>query len=227
MNIEQALYAAQDLTLRDFQRTLIPNLAPEKILGVRTPEMRRIAKEAAKTPDVDRFLHDLPHTYHEENCVHAFIIEGIKDYDTCMSEVERFLPYIDNWATCDGLNPKVFAQHKDALLEKIKQWIISDEPYTIRFAVNMLMKWYLDDDFQPTYLRMVADIHSEEYYVKMVVAWYFATALAKQYDETLPYIEQQRLEPWTHNKTIQKAIESYRITEEQKAYLRKFKIKQC
>lgn len=226
MSIQQSLYAVQDLTFRDFQRKLIPTLPPEKILGVRTPDMRRIAKEYAKHSDIGDFLHDLPHTYHEENCVHAYILESIKDFDICIAEVERFLPYIDNWATCDGLSPKVFACNKDKLLFKIKQWLAGEHPYMIRFAVNMLMKWYLDEDFKPEYLRMVADIHNEEYYVKMVVAWYFATALAKQYDVTLPYIEQQRLEPWTHNKTIQKAIESYRITDEQKIYLRKFRIKQ-
>ena len=157
--------------------------------------------------------------------VHAFLIAEIKDYDTCIKAVEAFLPYINNWAVCDGLSPKVFKDHKLELLEKIKQWIPSDHPYTCRFGMGMLMRWFLDEDFRPEYLEMPAAVRSEEYYVNMMTAWFFATALAKQWDAAIPYLEKQVLDPWTHNKTIQKARESFRITPEQKEYLKTLKIK--
>ncbi len=191
---------------------------------MRTPELRKYAKELSKRDDINTFLDKLPHDYFDENQLHAFIISGIKDYDTCMNEVERFLPYVNNWATCDQLSPKVFSKHRKELLEHIKKWIESDKTYTVRFAVGMLMQHFLDEDFDMRYPDMVSKIRSDEYYINMMIAWYFATALAKQYDSILPFIEDGRLDVWTHNKTIQKAVESYRITDEQKAYLKSLKV---
>ena len=170
-------------------------------------------------------MDDLPHTYFDENQLHAFIVSELRDYEACLQEVERFLPYVDNWATCDQMSPKVFRKHHAELLGPIRRWIASDATYTVRFGVGMLMEHYLDDDFDPDYLDTVAAVKSEEYYVRMMVAWYFATALAKQYDATIPYVESRRLEPWTHNKAIQKAIESRRISPETKDYLRGLKVK--
>lgn len=189
---------------------------------MRTPVLRKLAKEAYLDGS-DEFLADLPHKYYDENQLHFFIVGMIKDYDACIKRVEEFLPYVDNWAVCDQAGFKQFEPHKSELLEKIRLWITSEHTYTIRFAVNMLMKFYLDDDFDEEYPKMVSAVKNDDYYVKMVVAWYFATALAKQYDSIIPYIEEHRLEEWTHRKTIQKAIESYRITNEQKAYLRTLK----
>jgi len=226
MDIKKRLFEKQDTVFRDFQRRLLPTLPPEKIIGVRTSDMRAIARSAVREEEREEFLHALPHEYHEENCVHAFMLEVVRDYDECIAGVEAFLPYIDNWATCDQLSPKVFGERRAALLPKVRGWLKSERAYTIRFGVNMLMKWYLDgDNFSPDHLALVADIRSEEYYVKMVIAWYFATALAKQYDEAVKYIEQKRLDSWTHNKTIQKAVESYRITPEIKEHLKTMKIR--
>lgn len=223
--IESQLFQLQDKKYKDFTANLTLAVDPDNIIGVRTPELRKYAKQLVKQDDVYEFLNDLPHRYFDENQLHAFIISEIKDFDQCIREVCRFLPYVDNWATCDQLSPKVFKKHRSELLEYIRSWIGSSETYTIRFAVGMLMSHFLDEDFNPVYPEMVANIRSDEYYVNMMIAWYFATALAKQYDAVISYIENRRLSDWTHNKTIQKAVESLRITDEQKAYLRKLKIK--
>ena len=223
--IRQRLYELQDIPYRDFQAKLIPNISPESMISVRTPALRTLAKELRKDPDIGVFLQDLPHTFFDENQLHAFLISEIKDFSECLDLVQKFLPYIDNWATCDQLSPKVFGKHKAELLIPIREWIGSDQTYTVRFAIGMLMQHYLDADFDPEYLQMVAAVRSDEYYINMMIAWYFATALAKQYDKALPYIEQKKLETWTHNKTIQKVVESYRVTPEQKDYLRSLKIK--
>ena len=223
--IREELFRLQDTAYRDFQSKIMPTVDAKTTIGVRTPELRRLAKQLAKREDVGLFLDDLPHAYFDENQLHAFIVSELRDYETCLREVERFLPYVDNWATCDQMSPKVFKKHRVELLGPIRQWISSDATYTVRFGVGMLMEHYLDDDFDPAYLDMVAAIESEEYYVRMMVAWYFATALAKQYDAAIPYLEERRLEPWTHNKAIQKAIESRRISPEQKDYLRGLKVK--
>ena len=217
----------QDLKYRDFQCKLMPTVDKETVIGVRTPELRKFAKEMEKEPGIEEFLQALPHRYYEENNLHGFLIEKIKDYDACVSAVDAFLPCVDNWATCDMMRPKIFKKHLPKLLEKIQVWLASEHTYTIRFGMGMLMSFYLDEAFQPEYLQMVGEVRSQEYYVNMMIAWYFATALAKQYEAALPWIEQKRLDVWTHNKAIQKAVESYRITDEQKAYLKTLKIKGC
>ena len=222
--IQERLFALRDEKYREFQRSLIPGLPRENIIGIRIPVMRKLAKEFVKEPEAAVFLKQLPHTYYDENILHALLIAEIKDYDTCMEAVEAFLPYIDNWAVCDGLSPKAFGKHKAELLEKIRLWIPSEHIYTCRFGIGMLMRWFLDEDFQPGYLELPAAVRSEEYYVNMMTAWFFATALAKQWDAAIPYLEQNRLDPWTHDKTIQKARESYRITTEQKEYLQRLKV---
>ena len=221
--IREELYKLQDVKYRDFQMKLIPGIGQDTMIGVRTPDLRRLAKKMAGRADINEFINDLPHKYFDENQLHAFIISGMKDYDQCMAALQAFLPYVDNWATCDQMSPKVFRKHRKELLEPVRRWIASTEPYTIRFGIGMLMEHYLDEDFDPAYPEMVAAIQSDEYYVKMMVAWYFATALAKQYDTVIPYIEHESLNVWTHNKTIQKAVESYRITKEQKEYLKTLK----
>ncbi|MBQ9642482.1 MAG: DNA alkylation repair protein [Lachnospiraceae bacterium] len=222
--IRNTLFSLQDLKYRELQIRTIPSRDPESIIGVRTPELRRYAKQLSKREEVSEFLTDLPHPYFDEDQVHAFIISEMKDYDSCMARLEMFLPYVDNWATCDQISPKVFRKHRKELLTKIRGWISSDRPYTIRYGLGMLMQHFLDEEYDPAYPELAAGIRSDEYYVNMMIAWYFATALAKQYEEVLPYIENRRLDVWTHNKTIQKAIESYRITPEQKDYLRSLKI---
>lgn len=218
--IQEKLFALADSDYKQFHCRLMPTVNPDRVIGVRTPALRKLAKELAKQFNTDLYFADLPHDYYEENNLHGFFIEGIKDYEKCIEEIDRFLPYVDNWATCDLMSPKVFKKHLPELLDKINEWISSKETYTIRFGINMLMKYYLDDAFTEKCLVMVSTVTSEEYYVNMVIAWYFATALAKQWDAAIPYIEQKKLAPWTHNKTIQKAVESRRITDEQKAYLR-------
>ncbi|MBQ1547678.1 MAG: DNA alkylation repair protein [Lachnospiraceae bacterium] len=223
--IREELFKLQDIKYRDFQGKLIPTVAPDTVIGVRTPELRKYAKELLKREDIADFLNDLPHKYFDENQLHAFIISGMKDYDACVNEVQRFLPFVDNWATCDQMSPKVFKKHKKDLLEEINNWLNSGETYIIRFAVGMLMEHFLDEDFDKSYPEMVSKIRSDEYYVNMMTAWYFATALAKQYESILPYIEDKKLDVWTHNKAIQKSVESYRITPEQKEYLKTLKIK--
>ena len=223
--ITTKLFSPQDTAYRDFQVKLIPGMDAEKEIGVRTPELRKLAKELAKREDIREFLNDLPHQYFDENQLHAFILSEEKDFEKCMEDLERFLPYVDNWATCDQTSPKVFRKNRKELLESINRWIGSEHTYTVRFAIKMLMEHFLDEDFDPAYPEMVAEVRSEEYYIRMMIAWYFATALAKQYEAVLPYLEQKKLDVWTHNKTIQKAVESYRITEEQKIYLKSLKRK--
>ena len=218
--IRLELFRLQDKEYRDFQSKLIPTVDPKSMIGVRTPALRKLAKQLSKETDIAVYLDLLPHKYFDENQLHAFILSGIKDFSDCLAGVERFLPYVDNWATCDQMSPKVFRKHRPELLKAIRRWIASGQTYSVRFGIGMLMQHFLDEDFAPGYPELVAGICSEEYYVRMMIAWYFATALAKQYDSVLPYLEQQRLEIWTHNKTIQKAVESYRITAEQKNYLR-------
>ncbi|ORT99326.1 hypothetical protein D081_2055 [Anaerovibrio sp. JC8] len=223
--IREELFKLQDTKYRDFQAKLIPNIAPESVIGVRTPQLRQLAKNILKREDVGEFLAELPHKYFDENQLHGFILSGMKDFGSCLDEVKRFLPYVDNWATCDQMSPKIFKKHRAELLKSIKKWLASDRTYTVRFGIGMLMEHFLDENFAPAYPAMVAKVSSEEYYVRMMVAWYFATALAKQYEAVLPFLLENRLEPWTHNKTIQKAIESNRIPPDTKAYLRGLKIK--
>lgn len=218
------LFAMQDLGYQEFHSKLIPTVLPERVIGVRTPQLRKFAKKFAKTKEAEAFLTDLPHYYYEENNLHAFVIELIKDYDMAVKAVDQFLPYVDNWATCDWMSPKVFGTHKQELLLQSMKWINAKELYRVRFGIKMLMTYYLDDPFDHKINDLVAGVHTEEYYVKMMIAWYFATALTKQYQATLPDIESRRLPEWIHNKAIQKAIESYQITKEQKDYLRTLKV---
>ena len=225
IGIQEKLFALQDTKYREFQSKLMPTVDPDTVIGVRTPQLRKLAKEIAKTEEKQLLLQGLPHAYFEENQLHAFVIALEKDFERCLAEVERFLPYIDNWATCDQLSPKVFAKHREELLSRIDVWLESDHVYTIRFGIGMLMQHFLNEDFDVKYAERVAGIRSDEYYVNMMTAWYFATALAKQYDAVLPFIENRKMDVWTHNKAIQKAVESYRITPEQKTYLRSLKIK--
>lgn len=224
-DIRRFLTANQDVDYQKLQVRTIPTVEPGRIIGVRTPVLRTYAKELSKREDAGDFLQALPHELFEEDQLHAFILSDMKDYGSCVKELERFLPYVNNWATCDQMSPKVFKKHKSELLKHIKVWIKSKETYTVRFGVGMLMEHYLDGDFDPKYPDMVSRLRSDEYYVNMMIAWYFATALAKQYDAVIPYIEQNRLAVWTHNKAIQKSVESYRITPEQKDYLRSLKIR--
>ena len=218
--IRERLFQLQDEKYRDFQSKLIPNLEASVMIGVRTPELRKLSREMVRRENIGEFLDALPHRYFDENQLHAFILSEIRDYDRCVEAVCRFLPYVDNWATCDQMSPKVFRRNRQALLPHIREWIDSGKTYTVRFGIGMLMSHFLDEGFDQTYAETVASIRSEEYYVNMMIAWYFATALVGHYEEILPFLEEKRLDPWTHNKAIQKAIESYRITEEQKAYLR-------
>lgn len=223
--IQKELFKLQDKKYKEFQEKLIPTRDPDTIIGVRTPELRKYAKELFKSNNYQSFLKELPHKYFDENQLHAFIISEIKDYDECINYINEFLPYVDNWATCDQMSPKVFKKNHDSLIDNIKIWLKSKETYTIRFGIGCLLQHFLDEDFKPEYLEIVSRIKSEEYYINMMIAWYFATALAKQYKLTKPYIENSQLDKWTHNKTIQKAIESYRISSEQKEYLKSLKIK--
>ena len=225
IKIQEELFTRQDIKYRDFLAGLIPGKTSEVMIGVRTPQLRALAKVISKDGNYEEFLRDLPHKYFDEDQLHAFIISGIKDYDRAMEELELFLPYVDNWATCDQMSPKVFKKNKKDLLKHIKDWTKSDKTYTIRFGIGMLMEHFLDEDYDIKYPKMVAALRSDEYYVNMMTSWYFATALAKQYDSILPFIEGKKLDVWTHNKAIQKAVESYRITPEQKEYLKTLKIK--
>ncbi len=217
--IQARLFALRDEEFAGFQRRLVPKTAAE-IIGVRTPELRKLARELSGTAAARDFMAALPHAYFEENNLHGFLIERIKDYGAAVSETERFLPFVDNWATCDQFTPKAFAKHKAELLARIRLWLGSGEDYTVRFGLRLLMNFYLDEDFSPEYLELAAAVRSEEYYVKMMAAWFFATALAKRYDETLPYISGRRLDGWVRAKAIQKALESFRVTDEHKAALR-------
>lgn len=214
------LFSMQDKEYRKFISALLPTVDPKTIIGIRTPVLRAYAKKMAGR---EAFMRDLPHKYYEENNLHAFLIEQIRDYDACISALNAFLLYVDNWATCDSMRPRALKKEPVRLLADIERWLASDHTYTVRFGIQLLMLYYLDEYFDPTYLKRVSAIQSDEYYVNMMIAWYFATALAKQYDSALPYIKERRLSPWVHAKTIQKAIESYRITPEQKAGLRKLK----
>ena len=221
--LQKELFALQDLKYRDFHSKLLPGVDKKTIIGIRTPVLRKFSKEYAEREEAGKFLQDLPHQYYEENNLHMMVITGIKDYDKCLEEIKKFVPYINNWATCDLPLPKCFGKHKQELLPQVRKWIASDQTYTIRYGLGILMGLYLDEDFRPEYLELAASVRSEEYYVNMMMAWYFATALAKQWEATVPYIEQRKLPQWVHRKTIQKAVESYRITPEQKTYLKSFR----
>lgn len=220
--LQKTLFSLRDETFQAGTAKLIPNLDSTAIIGVRTPQLRKLTKQL---PEAESFRKELPHRYFEENQIHAFSLEGVKNFDILIREVEAFLPYVNNWATCDQMTPKAFKKHRNELLPYIRLWIVSEHPYTIRFAIKMLMDHYLDEEFDPVYPEMVAAVHNQDYYVRMMIAWYFATALAKQYDAVLPWIAERRLEKWTHNKTIQKAVESYRITGERKEVLRQYRMK--
>lgn len=221
--IQKHLFELQDMAYRDFHSRLMPDIDKETVIGIRVPVLRKYAKSIAGTELSEKFIKELPHRYYEENNLHMMLITGIKDYEKCLSEIERFLPYIDNWATCDFPAPKCFEDHKEELLPVIKRWIASSETYTIRYGIGMLMRLYLDEDFDPEYVRLVVGVKSDEYYVNMMIAWYMATALAKQWDAVIPYIEDHCMSDWVHRKTIQKAVESYRITDEQKEYLKGYR----
>lgn len=223
--IEALLLREQDLGYRDFQAKLMPTVDPARIIGVRTPILRKMAKTLCKQPQIEAFLAELPHQYYDEYNLHGFIISECRDYAKAVAYVDALLPYVDNWATCDLLSPKAFAKNRALLAHDIDRWLASTETYTIRFGIEMVMSHFLDGDFDPAWLQKIAVIRSEEYYVNMMLAWFFATALAKQWDATIGYIEGKTLDRWVHNKTIQKAVESYRITPEQKEYLRSLKIK--
>lgn len=223
MDIEKLLLSLADKDYKNFHTKLIPTVNPDTVIGIRTPVLRKTAKDIKNLPEAKEFLNELPHKYYDENNLHAFLIEFIKDYDTVVAETERFLPYIDNWATCDCFLPRVFRKNTDKLIVKINQWIKSDKTYTIRYAMELLMSLYLDGEFKLEYADAVAKTASEEYYVIMMQAWYFATALAKQYDAVLPYFTENKLSRVVHNKAIQKAVESRRIDDDTKAFLKGIK----
>ena len=225
MEIQKELFSLQDKEYMKFLSKLTPNVSEDTIIGVRIPEIRKLAKKLVRNNEYEDFLKELPHKYYDENLLHGAIISENKDFENCIELLDNFLPFIDNWAVCDTISPKIFKKHKKELIEKIKEWSQSDKTYTCRFGVEMLMTHFLDEDFKKEYLEMVANIHSEEYYVKMVVAWFFATALAKQWDYAVIYLEDNRLDVWVHNKTIQKARESLRILEDKKGYLKGLKRK--
>ncbi len=221
--VQKRLFDLRDSVYADFQAKLTPTVPADLFIGVRVPKVRAFAKEFGKEPLHKDFLNELPHTYYDENMLHGLLISDMKDFTSCVEETDKFLPYVDNWAVCDIMSPKVFKKHKPELLTKIREWAASDKTYTCRFGIEMLMSHFLDEDFKPEYLQIPAVVKSEEYYVNMMIAWFFATALAKQWDATIGYIEKKKLSPWVHNKTIQKACESFRITEEQKTYLKNLK----
>ena len=223
--IQKRLFSMQDCAYQAFQRKLMPTVAPERVIGVRTPLLRNLAKELSGTPQAEQFLRSLPHEYYEENNLHAFLVENIRDYGTALAETEAFVPYIDNWATCDCFCPKVFAKHKSEPISSIRQWLASEKLFTVRYAMGMLMRYYLDEAFRPEYLAWVAGVQSEEYYLNMMRAWFFATALSKQPQAALPWLTERRLDVWTHNKTIQKAAESFRVPPDLKARLRELRIR--
>ena len=221
--LQKRLFELQDIKYKEFHSKLMPGIDPDSVIGIRVPVLRAFAKSYAKTEETGAFIQTLPHQYYEENNLHLMIVNAEKDYDTCLEQVKVFLPYINNWATCDMPLPKCYANHKKELLKEIPQWLASGQTYIMRYGMGVLMNLYLDEEFQPEYLEWVTAVRSEEYYVNMMIAWYLATALAKQWDVTIPYLEEKRLPEWVHKKTIQKAIESYRITPEQKVYLRSLK----
>jgi 3-methyladenine DNA glycosylase AlkD len=223
MEILKKLFELQDKEYANFQSKLTPNIPKEQFIGVRVPEVRKLAKQYIKENELKEFFNSLPHNYYDENMLHGLLISEIKDYDECIKEVDKFLPYVDNWAVCDIMSPKIFKKHKQELLPKIKEWSLSSKIYTCRFGIEMLMSHFLDEDFQPEYLKIPAKVHLEEYYVQMMIAWFYATSLAKQWDDTIIYLTENKLDTWIHNKTIQKACESYRITDEQKKHLKSLK----
>ena len=224
--LQKRLFSMQDIKYKEFHCQLMPTIDSDTVIGVRSPRLRKLASEIRNDSKTDAFLHSLPHKYYEENNLHAFIVSGFRDYGKALEYTENFLPYIDNWATCDAFAPKVFGKKREDFLPVVKKWIVSDKPYTVRYGIGMLMRFYLDDEyFSEDLLALAADIKSDEYYVNMMVAWYFATALAKQYDSAIRFINDKRLPVWTHNKAIQKAIESRRISPETKEYLRTQKIR--
>ena len=229
MTVYQRLLAVQDTEYRDFQSKLVPNISKDVMIGVRTPGMRKIAKEVfgggmTMSAEAAAFLGELPHKFYEENMIHFFLVAMIKDFDGCIAELEKFLPFIDCWPVCDQSSPKAFKKNHERLLPFIKKWIDSEHVYTARFGMRMLMNEFLDGDFKPEYLEWVAEKRGDDYYLKMMVAWFFATALAKQYDASVPFIKNRRLDQWTHNKAIQKALESFRVSDEHKEYLRGLKL---
>lgn len=223
MSFKDRLFEFQDKEYAVFQQKLTPGVPEETFIGVRVPQVRKLAKELIKEPEAENFLKELPHKYYDENMLHGLLISEVKDYEKCITLTDEFLPYVDNWAVCDIMSPKSFKKNKDKLLVKIREWSASKHTYTCRFGIEMLMSHFLDDNFKPEYLEIPAAVSSEEYYVRMMIAWFFATALAKQWDATIPYLVDERLGVWEHNKTIQKARESYRITDEQKQYLKTLK----
>lgn len=224
--LKEKLFELQDLKYRDFNAKLIPNVPKEMMIGIRVPSLRALTKNLWKEREEECvcFLEELPHRYYEENLLHAFLIESIKDIKEVFRRTEVFLPYIDNWAVCDCFSPKVFKKHRDALWEHVDRWLDSEETYTIRYGIGMLMQHFLEEEFRIDFLERVAKIQTEEYYIRMMQAWYFCEALIKQWEAALPYLEHYKLEPWTHNKTIQKARESFRLTAERKMLLQKLKI---
>ena len=224
-DLQQILFQYRDTAYADFSAKLIPTVPREKIIGIRSPEYQKIIRQIRDDPVVPEFLLSLPHAWHEENCLHAALINRMKDYDTCVSALERFMPYIDNWAVNDMINPACFRKHRAVLIGKVQGWIASDAPFTRRCGMRILLANYLDGDFRPEYLDLPADLRSDEYYVNIMTAWLFAEALVKQWDTAVTYIEMRRLDPWTHNKAIQKACESFRVPEDRKAYLRTLKMK--
>lgn len=223
--ILEKLFLLQDTKYKAFHSALMPTISPDLIIGVRVPQLRKFAKEFAKTDDAENFISSLPHKYYEENNLHAFIIEQEKDFDRALKLTKEFLPYIDNWATCDMFRPKVFGKNSEKILPEILCWLSSDKPYTVRFGIGLLHSFFLDENFSPEFLDIVSKIRSDEYYVNMMIAWYFQTALVKQYSFAISYITEKKLPKWVHNKTIRKAIESLRITKEDKEYLKTFVIK--
>lgn len=223
MNIQKRLLELSDEKNADFSAKLTPGIDREKFLGVRIPASRKLAKEIIKENEHKDFLNSLPHKYYDENILHSILISEIKDYDECIKYVDEFLPYVDNWAVCDTMSPKAFKNKHERLMNDILRWVDSDQTYTIRFGLKMLMAHFLGNDFKNEYLKIPAKIKSDEYYINMMIAWFYATALAKQWDSTIVYIENGVLDKWVHNKAIQKARESYRITAEQKEYLKSLK----
>ena len=226
LNICDRLFVLRDEAYGDFTAKLVPNIPREQIIGVRTPALRSLAKELSGTAEAAAFLAELPHGYLEENHLHGFLIERIRDYGACVEALDAFLPCVDNWATCDCIGPACFKKNHARLVADVRRWLDSEHLYTKRFAIRMLMNHFLDEGFRPEYPDWVAAIQSDKYYLRMMQAWYFATALAKQYDTALPYLQEKRLELWTHNKAIQKAVESYRVSDGQKAYLKTLKIRE-
>jgi len=224
MQLQEKLFDSQDFEYKKFQCSLMPTVTPECVIGVRTPILRALSKELKGSDTATDFFKMLPHKYYEENNLHAFLLDNIKCYDECIRLINDFLPYIDNWSTCDSLNPKVFAKNRDKLIHEIYRWISSNEVYTVRFAIGMLMKHYLEDSYETEYMEMVCSVNSSEYYINMMIAWYFATALSKQYDDALQVLKDHKLSPWVHNKAIQKAAESRRISSERKDFLRTLRV---